>query len=215
MVKYTLQQRLRRCLKINSPWEGILVIGFSCHHRAFKFDMSIHINSPLTTLSLMTETGFQFQPRRTDRDLERSRWPHSLRDQRFFSQRLGGEANLFGHERLLNKRIFCGRSWTQTSVVSNSIQGWISKLSLGSLRLENARGNGRCNIILYLEFTQGFPYFFFTPLTAFLTFTWRLSSAMAVSVRVDTCREQYCTNRLMWHMPLPNTQLLFTKRTWG
>lgn len=36
---------------------------------------------------------------------------------------------------------------------------------------------------------------------------------MAVSVRVETCREQYCTKRLMWHMALPNTQVLCTNRT--
>ena len=46
-------------------------------------------------------------------------------------------------------------------------------------------------------------------------FTCLLSSAIAVRVSVDTWREQYCTKRLMWHMPFPNTQLLLTNRTCG
>lgn len=44
--------------------------------------------------------------------------------------------------------------------------------------------------------------------------TWWRSTAMAVSVRAETCREQYWAKRLTWHMPFPNTQVLFTKRTW-
>ena len=43
--------------------------------------------------------------------------------------------------------------------------------------------------------------------------TWWRSRAMAVSVRAETCREQYCAKRLTWHMPFPNTHVLFTKRT--
>lgn len=44
--------------------------------------------------------------------------------------------------------------------------------------------------------------------------TWWRSTAMAVSVSAETCREQYWAKRLTWHMPFPNTHVLFTKRTW-
>lgn len=37
---------------------------------------------------------------------------------------------------------------------------------------------------------------------------------MAVNVSAETCREQYWAKRLTWHMPFPNTHVLFTKRTW-
>lgn len=45
------------------------------------------------------------------------------------------------------------------------------------------------------------------------TLTWWRSTAMAVSVSAETCREQYWAKRLTWHMPFPNTHVLFTKRT--
>ena len=42
--------------------------------------------------------------------------------------------------------------------------------------------------------------------------TWCLSTAMAVRVKAETWREQYCANLLTWHIPFPKIQVLFTKR---
>lgn len=47
-----------------------------------------------------------------------------------------------------------------------------------------------------------------------LQHTWCRSSAMAARVSTDTWTEQYWTNRLMWHISFPKTQVLLTNLTW-